>query len=123
MKRIGFAILTLSTLIACSPSYEVAYEIDSCVKEVDTRYAKSGRTPSSIYRIDDIVINEQSKEPEIKVSSWSHSQWFYNGKKHRSYFDDSKLFTYEEIDCPTKFGSEYRKKNLGIDKRIKKIDL
>ncbi len=123
MKRISLAILTLSTLVACSPSYEIAYEVDSCVKEIDTRYAKSGRTPSSIYRVDDIVINEKSKEPEMKVSSWSNSQWYYNGKKNLSYFNDTKLFTYESVDCPRNFGDKYRKKNLGIDKRIKKIDL
>lgn len=123
MKRIFYTIFFLSTLTACNPSHHIAYEVDSCVKEIDMRYAKSGRTPSSIYRVDDIVINKKSKEPELKVSSWSHSQWFYTGKKAPTYFKDSKLFSYEEVDCPSNFGDKYRKKNIGIDKRIKKIDL
>ncbi|MFG1494647.1 hypothetical protein [Halobacteriovorax sp. ZH4_bin.1] len=123
MKRITLALLSISFLASCSPSYHVAYDVDTCVEEVDNRYAGKNRSPSSIYKIDDVVINQKSKEPEIKVSSWSHSQWFYQGKKPHYFFKDTKLFSYQEVDCPKRFGEEYRKKNLGIDKRIKKIDL
>lgn len=116
-------MLSILLLTSCFHSYNITYDVDSCVKETDNRYAGTGRMPSSIYRVDDIVINEKSKEPEIKVSSWSHSQWFYEGKKHHSYFEDSKLFSYKAVDCPEKFGEKYRKRNIGIDKRIKKIDI
>lgn len=123
MRNIPLALLSTLLLTSCFQSYKIAYDVDSCVKEIDNRYAHTGRMPSSIYRVDGVEMNEKSKEPEIKVSSWSHSQWFYEGKKHHSYFEDSKLFSYQSVDCPKKFGEEYRQKNLGIDKRIKKIDI
>jgi hypothetical protein len=116
MKQLSSISLIFLLLTSCNskPGYNGSFGEDMCIVEINKAYTQLNRAPSSIYKLEEITDTAQ-----IKVSTWHHHAWYYQGVKDQMYFENTKLFRYEETDCP----DGGRAKNVGITKKLKTIDL
>lgn len=68
---------------------------DICYVEINKQYHRHARINNDIYMINDV------SEDSIVVSIWHNNRsWLFLNKKKRSYFDESKYFTYRKVSCP-----------------------
>ena len=107
-----------TTCLACDSikrRYRTAYNENTCIKEINRSYASVGEVPKSIYKLEKIT-----KEAKLKVSIWHNYSWTYQGLKDSKYFENTKLFEYDKVDCPD--GSDTYVDKAITDK-LKNIDL
>lgn len=118
MKHLGVPLILGFLFISCSKQigYNLAFSENSCIKELNKQYRIQERAPSSIYKLEEIV--EKDQGPQLRVSVWHNYSWYYQGLKKHTYFKDTRLFAYENTNCPDNSGA-----NADFNNKIKAMKI
>lgn len=113
MKTQCIYLLILFLLASCSgKTLTKAWIPGTCLTEVNKTYVGGLSPKGNIYKIDQIIKHES----KYQVSIYNLGGWQYLKRKPASYFNESKNFLFQEVECPdgsTKLGLKHRLKGFG----------